>query len=349
VKPRMIALLAGLFILAPFGSVFALDAPHNASETIGCGSCHIAHNSLGSNLTGQATNPAICKSCHNITGTASRWPFQDGDQAVPGVSGRSHRWSGVMPAVSNPSNQYGLRATANLTSSAMKVRLNGSGSVVVCSVCHDEHSELNAPWDPFILASRVADSGTATAGSTTTLVDTTKSWTVNRWTNAFVRITDGPHPGTNANIGAARRVISNTANTLTVSPAFNADIEASDTYYMTSNRHFMRSANSANEMCKDCHYYRVQTDVTVYTGEMLSHPVGLAMASAKKPARFFNIPAEPEQAGFAVQAGTRGELNGGADTNLTNNLVLGLSGEIQCLTCHTMHYADSNSLTIDAP
>jgi len=344
----MIILFAGLFALAPIGSLFALDAPHNASEGIACGSCHVPHNSMGGNLTNQVVNPAICKSCHNIAGTAARWAFQDSDQATPGVSGRSHKWSGLMPGISNPSNQYGLRATANLANSAMKTRLSSSGNVVVCSVCHDEHSELKAPFDPFTVASRSGDAGTATGGSTTTIVDTSKAWTTNQWVNAFVKITDGPNPATNSNIGIEVRVVSNTANTLTVvSSGFPAAIQANDVYYLTSGRHFMRSTNSANEMCKDCHYYRVQTDVTVYTGEMLSHPVGLTMASAKNPARFFNLPLEPEWAGFAPQAGARGELNGGADVNLSNNLVLGLSGEIQCLTCHGVHYTDSDSWTLD--
>ena len=53
------------------------------------------------------------------------------------------------------------------------------------------------------------DSGTASSGSTTTLVDSTKSWAVNRWANYSVRFTFGTGKG------EIMQIASNTATTLT--------------------------------------------------------------------------------------------------------------------------------------
>lgn len=56
----------------------------------------------------------------------------------------------------------------------------------------------------------LADSGTATGGSTTTLVDSGKNWTVNQWAGAWVT----KDPGGAAQAGV--KILSNTSTTLTV-------------------------------------------------------------------------------------------------------------------------------------
>ena len=53
------------------------------------------------------------------------------------------------------------------------------------------------------------DSGTATGGSTTTLIDSTKNWTVNRWANSTIRLTYGTGKG------QVVPILSNTATTIT--------------------------------------------------------------------------------------------------------------------------------------
>ncbi len=64
-------------------------------------------------------------------------------------------------------------------------------------------------------------SGTATAGSTTTLTDTTQTWTVNQWAGYAVQDTTQ---------GAVTYVASNTANTLTLSPALTLPVTTGDGY-----------------------------------------------------------------------------------------------------------------------
>lgn len=424
-KPFSIAILVGFLLLSVFNLSGASDYPHATPEGVECTSCHLSHNSLGGNLTNQTTNPILCKSCHTLTGTASNWPFKDSDQANPGVSGISHKWTGAMPASSNPTNARGLRASADLKSSEMRTRLSGFNNVVTCSICHDQHSHQNTPWDPSSFNASTGDYGIATGGSTTAIVQDTKNWTTNQWTNYYV-IMNG---GTDTNLFQRRLISSNTNNTLTISTPFSSSVvlndayyitqniptnsanesgtatsgstttitqtgktwatdqwagysvkmtgglnnglerrvqsntttqltlatpfpnavAANDTYYLKSNRHFMRTNNALNEACIDCHSYRNQEDVTLYTGNPLSHPVGKSLSAVKDPTQFFTVPREPGSAGFTAQTGTRGELNGSPDTNVTNNIVLGLNNEINCLSCHGVHYTDSNSSTIHKP
>lgn len=75
----------------------------------------------------------------------------------------------------------------------------------------------------------VTDSGTATGTQTsTTLQDTSKTWTVNAFTGYFVR--------TLAGTGSARwrKISSNTADTLTISPAWTVTpVSGSTTYEIT--------------------------------------------------------------------------------------------------------------------
>lgn len=66
--------------------------------------------------------------------------------------------------------------------------------------------------------------GTATSGSTTTIVDSGQSWTTNEFAGLTVQITAG------TNAGTSRTVISNTSDTLTVSTAYSAAIDSTSQY-----------------------------------------------------------------------------------------------------------------------
>lgn len=61
------------------------------------------------------------------------------------------------------------------------------------------------------------DAGTATAGASTTLTDSTKSWATNRWANYAVRIVHG------TGRGQIRTIASNTATVLTVQNAWDTN------------------------------------------------------------------------------------------------------------------------------
>lgn len=71
--------------------------------------------------------------------------------------------------------------------------------------------------------------GTATAGGSTTLTDSSKTWTVNQWSNYVVRITAG------TGVGQVRYISSNTATVITVSSAWTVNPDTSSVYAIESN------------------------------------------------------------------------------------------------------------------
>jgi hypothetical protein len=103
---------------------------------------------------------------------------------------------------------------------------------------------------------------------------------------------------------------------------------------------FLRTAldsgdNTAGaKFCRDCHRDFVwnPADVQAHTpGVRKGHPVGMPLG------------------GGLYDRGAPLEANGGAagtDGNATNDLKL-VGGNVQCLTCHGVHFADSNSQTVD--
>ena len=88
--PRLLMLFG---LLALGGSLaWALDPPHDISNNINCINCHTPHGAPGGSITREAGNPNLCMTCHNPGGIAAPRPFADVDQALPGVTGFSHRW-----------------------------------------------------------------------------------------------------------------------------------------------------------------------------------------------------------------------------------------------------------------
>lgn len=92
------------------------------------------------------------------------------------------------------------------------------------------------PWKPIRATANLKTApteganrtGTATSGSTTTLVDSGKSWTIDQWKGAVCSITAG------TNNGKKGRVASNTATQLTFEDAFSAAIDATSVYSIES-------------------------------------------------------------------------------------------------------------------
>jgi hypothetical protein len=68
------------------------------------------------------------------------------------------------------------------------------------------------------------DAGTATGGTSSTIVDSVKSWSTDRWKNMSIYITSG------TGAGQSRSVVSNTGTTLTISPAWNTNPDTTSTY-----------------------------------------------------------------------------------------------------------------------
>jgi len=96
---------------------------------------------------------------------------------------------------------------------------------------------------------------------------------------------------------------------------------------------FLRLDNSADALCLDCHSERNMTSVRTYTGNSLSHPVGVSLPAT---ATFHNPPLD-------VDGNPQP-----SDGNTTNDFVLN-GGVVRCTSCHGVHYTDSNSGTVDGP
>lgn len=280
---------------------FATDSPHADTDvpSVDCSDCHTGHAAPGPSLTDDADNANLCMSCHTAGGLANNKRLSVAMQAdTAGGTGTSHRWDTSMATdaeggslglvAGNPNNKHGLvpcdasDCTA-ITNATLKLRLQIYNYKVTCSVCHNQHKQALAPWDPF---------ASATPGD--------------------------------------------------------------------AGRKFMRMVNDdLNELCVECHQYRhagAQTDVRTWDGNKKSHPVGKIFTSdqAETPdvtdtTQFNTAPVEPASAGWAKQTGVRYRDNAGGDANLTNNIIVNANYEIRCLSCHGIHYTDSDSSTVDGP
>ena len=92
--------------------------------------------------------------------------------------------------------------------------------------------------------------GTATSGSNTTLVVTGKTWSVNQWANYQIRIVSG------TGAGQIRPIVSNTADTITVS-GWNTNPDSTSTYSIEGNDDFL--------------YYAGNNAVTMYRYSIVSN------------------------------------------------------------------------------
>jgi predicted CXXCH cytochrome family protein len=121
--------------------------------------------------------------------------------------------------------------------------------------------------------------------------------------------------------------------------------------YATTQKHFQRINNSYNALCVACHYYRAMTYTRAKGGDsgypangtnIFSHPVGEIINSAG-----YDYAAPLDVNGVSQTGSPR--YSGDSDGNKTNNLILDPTSKVRCLSCHRIHYVDSNSLTNDAP
>ncbi len=98
-----------------------------------------------------------------------------------------------------------------------QVRLVASNTATVLT--------LTSQWTPQLDPAAAIDTGTAADPvSLTTLIDNSKSWTVNGYANYVVQITGG------TGVGQVRCVLSNTATILTLEQAWSTQLDTTSTY-----------------------------------------------------------------------------------------------------------------------
>lgn len=92
--------------------------------------------------------------------------------------------------------------------------VSGTGYQLLNLKCHVGGYGITVSF-PAAKFTVITDSGFGTSGGAATLTDTSKTWKINQWSGTQVKIVGGP------GVGQIRTVVSNTANTLTVTPAWS--------------------------------------------------------------------------------------------------------------------------------
>jgi hypothetical protein len=347
----LVAIAAAALLTVPVVVADEDDAPHWSSptDTLNCTTpCHVLHNAAGGNLTSEAGNVNLCQSCHSSTGQ-NDFPLDSGDSANPGVTGTSHAFN----AVATNAAAGALPPQNN----DMLLRLMGPGAdTVVCSTCHDQHAaeKITGGRPRISPAAKIADgggTGTLTSGGTYTAdigawylieIDTagaadgaaTFRYSKDRGTTWFEETV--PATTTPAALGDGSGVTT----------AFSGTFAVGDRFEFYGSWPFLRATldtgdNAAVEkFCRDCHrsWVMTHTDVETWDGTPKSHPVG--------------VPLDANGRGYdrTVPLDGDGSDQGGAgDGNPSNDFRLDAGGRVHCLSCHGVHYADSNTLSVDAP
>ncbi len=96
------------------------------------------------------------------------------------------------------------------------------------------------------------DSGNATSGTTTTVVDTAKAWSTNEWQNLYVLMETG------SNAGELSQITSNTADTLTVGTAFTNPVVATDLYKIVTSQDYTKRYSDTGLEIGQTYSYRVR-------------------------------------------------------------------------------------------
>lgn len=145
-------------------------------------------------------------------------------------SWRVNQWAGywvrITAGLGAPNNTGAINALLQVTSNtATQLTLSG-----VFLTAPDTTSNYSIE--------DVIAAGVASSGSTTSLVNTGKTWTVNQWTNSRVRIMGG------AGLGQTSIVASNTADTLTIGTVGTA-IASGSIYEIEGDENFIYLAGNA--------------------------------------------------------------------------------------------------------
>jgi hypothetical protein len=373
---RFLALAAA--VAAPLGAA-PTEAPHDLSEGFSCGNCHLGH-APGMGLTRNSVNSALCDSCH-ASGLAFGFPFTSNEQAVPDTSGTSHSWSAL---ASNRGATPPDPSSANTVTAALGHYLD-TGGKLNCSTCHDVHNadtfggtvHASVAWATSIPTTAGSGAGTlqltsAPAGARAAGYvlkisapnqfkishDRGTTWfgwsaTSSSWAADSTSGYAGGKPFTSGTAVA----LDDGVTMVTFTGSFVSQVWA----YFYVSYPFPRA--SAPAMCLSCHQDRNQTYQNVEGSSLtlpslqpvllsttyLSHPVGQGLnENGRGYDRASNGLLDADgtvQPSYAQASGQ--PYPAGGDGNTTNDLVLDGSGHVNCLSCHHLHNADSNSLTVD--
>ncbi|MEN8163961.1 MAG: cytochrome c3 family protein [Acidobacteriota bacterium] len=306
--------------------------------------CHVAHQAPGDSLTGSAGNVLLCQSCHNPAGQASDRPITSADVAHPNIGGTSHAFG--VPAINAECDSQMPNNTA------MQLRVMDDN--IVCSTCHNQHSGNAADGG----TPRISQPKRITALGSTGAISSTGTYTGPEGAWYLLEIESAGNEDTASFRYSKDNGDSWEATGLTAGPAVILDCgvtvsfgtgsyQVSERWRLCGSWPFVRGAvDSGDNMagidfCRDCHRSWVMDHLAVetYDGTFRSHPVGVPLnANARSYDRMVPLDGNGE---------AQGSL--GADLNRSNDLLPDEEGNVQCLTCHAVHFADNNTLTGNPP
>lgn len=357
-----------LVAAAPLASNAApLEAPHD--QAFGDGRCDGCHSLYVRTPSGASDFSPGCVSCHNspatVAKTSFQFPWEESQQARPGLGGNQHSWSGLAN-----NSKVGAK-TPNSAVIAAKL-VDGK---LACAVCHDIHksSPAYAPNSRHtsipmgVATARTGGTGTGTmtlvsAGETAKgfrvqisaangdgsagqfvisndfglLTPSWFNWSGSAWVAGTLA-----GPGMPFTSGADVAL-----NDPAVQVRFSSGVQVGDYWDFYVSYPALRASNVADAFCHMCHSERVMTHVRAGGNDpnyrpdgmkKFSHPVGVAMNANGKG--YDRPAAELLDANGALQA---------SGTDLASNALALDAGLVRCTTCHAVHNADSNSLTDDA-
>ena len=325
--------LTGLLLLA-WSTSYALDPPHDNSNNINCINCHTPHAAPGGSITREAGNPNLCMTCHTPGGLATNRPFNDVDQARPGVSGFSHRWD------SGPSGhveqQPGNTSSGSLRSGGVfdgrienrytiTITSSGDAGLATFDWSDDQGNSgsgstgSDVPFDSGLLLDFAdGDSSPSFIAGDSWVLEVRTDLRLPDFTDPFERPMAQRLAGLT---GLGGGVFDTTYSKVVCSVCHDQHSQEHQPFDPGAppflgdgtgeGRFFQRRDNDFNQMCVVCHAAR-----NVASSALGSHPVGVPIPG--------------------------GEFQPPAALNLDPN------AEVVCMTCHAPHYADSGGANAGA-
>lgn len=362
---RWTSLLAACLALAAPLVAGAADAPHEIPDN--CDNCHRGHNSQGAGLTNTAGTFNLCDSCHKVNHNFGFPWTPEIDQAVPGVSGRSHRWDADATNLgATPPDPSSSNATARTLAGRLD---NGK---LRCTTCHDAHQADVQPssgrGQQFVSA--VVKTGLGTGAMTllqpvgtvsaakayilevvagSTEADATfklsndggKSWWGCSSPTVYTYVAWSTAPTNPCRVGADVPLNDPTPANVRVAFGTGTYVAGARWKFYVSYP-FLRADNTDAAMCTACHQDRNMTSENVHAAPGVPH-AGTGETIVPGTTVFHHpvnevLAAAPLDADGSSQPG---------DGIASNDLALGSGNRVTCLTCHRVHNADSNSLSAD--
>jgi len=330
VKRRSVLLIA--IILLGASTLPAVDPPHWYFG-MDCSSCHVGHNAPGGGLTTATGNSNLCLSCHVAGGLAGALP--------------------ILPSHTLSTHHYDVVPDAPRWGSAMPTNPEMANRIMdgklVCSTCHDQHAAQASNRG----LCRISTPEILTAFGSTGTLSVGGSYTGQGGSSYLIEITIADsHFRYSKDGGLSWAGEADTGVNVPLDSGLSLSFSGGsfalgERWRFSASFPFLRlpldegDNSSGDRYCRECHSLWAMDYHAVENGgsQWLSHPVGNGLgANGKGYDRTV-----PLDGNGVAQGGT------GGDGNHSNDYALDAGGLVQCLSCHHIHYADSNTLTEDGP